>query len=38
MKRIESKIQEVMDEKDFSRFKEGYVMNRIASKPLYDED
>lgn len=38
MKRIETRLQEVMDEKDFSRFKEGYVMNRVPSKPLYEDD
>ena len=38
LKRIEGKIQEVLDEKDFSRFKEGYIMNRVASKPIYEED
>jgi hypothetical protein len=27
-----------MEEKDFSRFKEDYIMNRVASKPLYEED
>jgi len=27
-----------MEEKDFSRFKEEYIMNRVASKPVYDED
>jgi hypothetical protein len=38
LKRIEGKLAEVLDEKDFSRFKEGYMMNRIASKPLYEDD
>lgn len=38
LKRLETKLQEVMEEKDFSRFKEEYIMNRIASKPLYEED
>ena len=38
LKRIESKLAEVLEEKDFSRFKEGYLMNRIASKPGYEED
>jgi hypothetical protein len=38
LKRIEAKLSEVMDEKDFSRFKEGYIMNRVANKPIYDED
>jgi hypothetical protein len=27
-----------MSEQDFSRFKESYIMNRVASKPLYEED
>ncbi len=38
LKRLETKLQEVMEEKDFSRFKEAYIMNRVASKPLYEED
>lgn len=38
MIRIEGKLKEVMDEEEFSRFKEGYVMNRVAGKPYYDED
>jgi hypothetical protein len=38
LKRLETKLQEVMEEKDFSRFKEDYIMNRVASKPLYEED
>jgi hypothetical protein len=38
LKRLELKLQEVMDEKEFSRFKEQYIMNRVASKPVYDED
>jgi hypothetical protein len=38
LKRLETKLQEVMEEKDFSRFKEEYIMNRVASKPVYDED
>lgn len=38
LKRLEAKIAEVVEEKDFSRFKENYLMNRIASKPSYDED
>lgn len=38
LKRLETKLQEVMEEKEFSRFKEDYIMNRVASKPLYEED
>lgn len=38
LRRLELKLQEVLEEKDFSRFKEGYIMNRIASKPAYEED
>ncbi len=38
MRRIETKLHEVLDEKDFSRFKEAYIVNRVASKPLYEED
>ena len=38
LKRLEIKLQEVMEEKDFSRFKEAYIMNRVAFKPLYEED
>ncbi len=29
---------EVLDESDFSRLKEGYIMNRVAGKPVYEED
>jgi hypothetical protein len=36
--RIEAKITEVLDQADFSRVKEQYIMNRIAGKPSYDED
>ena len=36
--RIETKLLEVLDESEFSRLKEGYVMNRVAGKPFYDED
>ncbi len=36
--RIEGKIAEVLDQADFSRVKEQYVMNRIAGKPQYEED
>lgn len=36
--RIEQKLAEVLDEAEFSRFKEGYIMNRIAGKPVYEED
>ena len=28
----------MLDEKDFSRFKEGYIMNRVSAKPIYEED
>ena len=28
----------MLDEAEFSRFKEGYIMNRIAGKPIYEED
>ena len=38
LKRIEIKLQEVMDEKDFSRFKESYIMNRVPAKPVYEDD
>jgi hypothetical protein len=38
LKRIEIKLYEVMDEKDFSRFKEAYIMNRVPAKPLYEDD
>lgn len=38
LKRLDFKLQEVVEEKDFSRWKESYLMNRIASKPSYEED
>jgi hypothetical protein len=38
LRRIEAKMQETLDEKDFSRLKEGYIVNRVANKPLYEED
>eukprot|EP00347_Sterkiella_histriomuscorum_P023011 403336298 len=38
LQRLESKLQEVLDENDFSRLKEGYIMNRIGVKPLYEDD
>lgn len=38
LKRLDFKLQEVVEEKDFSRWKESYLMNRIASKPNYEED
>ena len=36
--RIEQKLQEVLDESEFSRFKEEYIMNRVAGKPVYEDD
>ncbi len=38
LKRIELKLMEVMEEKDFSKFKESYIMNRVPAKPLYEDD
>jgi hypothetical protein len=38
IQRIEQRINEVLDEVDFSRIKEQYIMNRIAGKPVYEED
>jgi len=31
-------MAEVLDEAEFSRIKEGYIMNRLAGKPLYEDD
>jgi hypothetical protein len=38
LQRIEQKLSEVLDEAEFSRVKEGYIMNRLAGKPLYEDD
>lgn len=38
LQRIEQKLSEVLDEAEFSRIKEGYIMNRVTGKPLYEED
>lgn len=38
LSRIEQKFLEVLDESDFSRVKEGYIMNRVAGKPVYEDD
>jgi hypothetical protein len=38
MSNIENKIGEVLENTDYSRTKEGYIMNRITGKPMYEED
>jgi hypothetical protein len=38
LNRVESKLKETLDEEDFSRFLEGYMMNRARGKPTFDDD
>lgn len=38
VKRMEEKMAEVLDEAEFTRIKESYIMNRMAGKPLYEDD
>ena len=38
LNRIESKLKETLDEEDFSRFLEGYMMNRARGKPIFEDD
>ncbi len=38
VKRMEEKMAEVLDEAEFTRIKEAYIMNRTAGKPSYEDD
>lgn len=38
LQRIEAKLKESLDETEFSKFMEGYLMNRTKGKPDFSED
>jgi hypothetical protein len=38
LNRMESKLKETLDEDEFSRFLEGYLMNRARGKPIFEDD
>jgi len=36
--RLEANLREALDEEEFSKFQEGYFMNRTRGKPDFSED